>query len=117
MTTSWQGALLDNTRSDGICNGVIPFGLNVGDRRIHADAVDFPVGGQRADDDRHGIFAALGIDDVVEQERLAILFLHAANELPAHQRMQFAVLVDLAVIPLQIDPRRSSSARCCCRSR
>ena len=35
--------------------------------------------------------------DVGEQERLALCLVHAADELPAHQRMQLGILVDRPV--------------------
>src|SRR6185503_10018166 len=49
--------------------------------------------------DHHGnaVLPALGIDHVLEQERLAILLRDAAAELPAHQRMHLGVLVDRAI--------------------
>ena len=59
-----------------------------------ADAVDLAVGGEPADQHRDVVLAALGVGDVGEQERLAVLLLDAAAELPAHQRVHLGVLVD-----------------------
>ena len=86
--------LVDQPRLDRIGDGVIPFGLDVGERRTHADAVDFRIGGNGADHHRHVVFAAEPVGDVGEQEGLALGLVDAADELPAHQRMHFGVLVD-----------------------
>ena len=43
------------------------------------------------------ICGLLAVDDVGEQERLAVLLLDAAAELPAHQRVHLGVLVDRAI--------------------
>ena len=45
--------------------------LDFFDRHAHADAVDRAVGRDRADHDRHRVFAAAAVDDIGEQERLA----------------------------------------------
>ena len=97
ITTSWQAASLTSARRDRIGDGVVPLGLDVLDLRAHADAVDLRVGGDRADHDRHVVFAPAPVDDVGEQERLALVLVDAADELPAHQRMQFGILVDRPV--------------------
>src|SRR5258708_7277760 len=67
--------------------------------RPHAPAgpVDRAVGRDRADDDRDRIFPAAAVDHVGEQEGLPVLLGQAADELPAHQRMQLGVLVDRAI--------------------
>ena len=56
--------------------------------------IDLGRGRERADHHRHVVAAALGVDHVGEQERAALVLRHAAEELPAHQRMQLGVLVD-----------------------
>ncbi len=61
---------------------------------VHADAIDGGVRGQRADHHGDVVAPPAGIDDVGEQERLAVLLGDAAAELPAHQRMHLGVLVD-----------------------
>ncbi len=76
---------------------MVPLRLDVLDRRIHADAVDRPVRRDRPDHDGDIEFAAAAVGHVGEQEGLALRFIHAADELPAHQRMQFGVLVDRPV--------------------
>ena len=43
------------------------------------------------------ICGRLPVDDVGEEERLALGLVHAADELPAHQRMQLGILVDRPV--------------------
>ncbi len=43
------------------------------------------------------VFAPAPVGDVGEQKGLAILLVEAADELPAHQRMQFEILVDRPV--------------------
>jgi hypothetical protein len=67
------------------------------DRHAHADAVDRAVRGNRADHHGHRVFAAMRVDDVGKQKRFALGFLNAADELPAHQRVQLGVLVDRLV--------------------
>ena len=67
------------------------------DLAAHADGVDLRRRRQRADHDRNVVFAALGVGDVGEDEGAALVLRHAADELPAHQRMQLGVLVDRGV--------------------
>ena len=67
------------------------------DLAAHADGVDLRRRRQRADHDRNVVFAALGVGDVGEDEGAALVLGHAADELPAHQRMQLGVLVDRGV--------------------
>src|SRR5580704_9819040 len=67
------------------------------DLATHADGIDLRRRRQRADHDRDVVFAALGVGDIGEHESPAFLFRHAADELPAHQRMQLGVLVDRGV--------------------
>ena len=62
--------------------------------QVHADAVDVPVGGIGADQNRNVVAVALAVDDIGEQERFAISLGNAAAELPADQRMHLRVLVD-----------------------
>src|SRR5262249_36091329 len=64
------------------------------DRTAHAGRVNLRRSGERADHHRHVVAAALAVGDVAEQEGAALLFRHAADELPAHQRMQLGILVD-----------------------
>ena len=70
---------------------------DVVDRTAHAERVDPGRCRERADRHRHVEAAAVGPYHVGEQERAPLLLVEAALELPAHQRMQFGVLVDLAV--------------------
>ena len=53
--------------------------------------------GKAAHQNRYVVFAALGIRDVVKQERLAIFLVDTTAELPAHQRVHLGVLVDFAI--------------------
>src|SRR5439155_23543119 len=46
------------------------------------------------DHHRHVVALALGVDHIAEQERAPLMFGYAADELPAHQRMQLGVLID-----------------------
>ncbi len=89
--------LVDEPRLDRIGDGVIPFGLDVRDLGVHADTVDLRIGGDGADHDGHVVFAPAPVGDVGEQEGLALRLVHAADELPAHQRVQFGILVDRPV--------------------
>ncbi len=66
-------------------------------RHVHADAVDLGRCGIGADHHRQVVAPPLAIDDVGEEERLAVLLGDAAAELPAHQRVHLGVLVDRRV--------------------
>ena len=74
---------------------------NLGDLAAHAHGVDFRRCRQRADHDWNVVFAALGVDYVGEEKRAALILRHAANELPAHQRVQLGVFVDFRVDALE----------------
>ena len=76
---------------------LVPGGADLLDRAAHADRIDLRRGRQRADRDRHVEAASIGADDVGEQEGAALILIEAALELPAHQRVEFGVLVDLAI--------------------
>ncbi len=76
---------------------VVPFGLDFAQGRAHAGRVDRAVRRDRADHDRNAVFSAAAIGDVGEEEGLALGFVHSADELPAHQRVQLRVLVDRPV--------------------
>ena len=97
MTISWHGAFVDDARRQRLRRGRDPARVDLVERAADADAVDFAVGGEPADQHRDVVLAALGVGDVGEQERLAVLLLDAAAELPAHQRVHLGVLVDRAV--------------------
>ena len=64
------------------------------DRLAHADRVDFRRSGERADRDRNVIAPPGAVDDVGEEKGAALLLGEPALKLPAHQRVQLAVLVD-----------------------
>ena len=74
-----------------------PGGADLIDLAAHADGVDVRRRRQRADHDRDVVLAAFGIGDVGEDKGAALVFRHAADELPAHQRMQLGVFVDRRV--------------------
>ena len=67
----------------------------------HADRVNPGRRRQRADRDRNVVTAAVGIDHIGEQEGAPRVLGEAALELPAHQRMQLGVFVDLPLDPHQ----------------
>ena len=92
--------IIDQPRFDRIGDGMIPFGLDVGERRTHADAVNFGIGGDGADHDGYVVCPAQAIDDVCKQESLARGLVDATDKLPAHQRMHFCIFVDRPVDPL-----------------
>ena len=89
--------LVHEARRDRMGDRMVPLGLDVLEFGIHADAVDLRIGGDGADHHRDIVFAPAPVDDVGEQEGLAVILVHAADELPAHQRMQFRIFVDRPV--------------------
>ena len=89
--------VVDDARRDRVARRLDPARIDFLERAADADAVNFLVGGKPADQHRHVVFAALAVDDVGEQECLAVLLLDAAAELPAHQRVHLGVLVDRTV--------------------
>ena len=96
-TTSWQRGALTATGAMGLAMARIqasPIGV---DRLPHADGIDLGRGRERADHDRNIVAPALGVRHMGEQEGAPLVLGHAAQELPAHQRMQLGILVDGAV--------------------
>ena len=89
--------VLDEARLDRGCGRARPACVDLVEIAAQSDAIDFPVGRKAADDDRNVVALAFAVDDIGEQERLALALRNAAAELPAHQRMHFRVLVDRAV--------------------
>jgi hypothetical protein len=86
---------LDDARRHRVCDGVRPARADlVVSRDVHADAVDRGIRGERPDHHGNVVIPPGGIDDVGEQERLAVALGDAAAELPAHQRMHLGVFVD-----------------------
>ena len=71
--------------------------LDLLDRPSHADRIDARRGRERTDRHRDVVAAAGRVDDVGEQECAALILGEPALELPAHQRVQLAVLVDRAI--------------------
>src|SRR5713101_1576332 len=88
------GGALELAWCDGMSDRVIPFPLDFAQGRAHADRVDRAVRRDRPDHDRNVVLAAAAVDDVREEERLPLGFVHPPDELPAHQRMELRVLVD-----------------------
>ena len=78
-------------------DGVRPLVADAVHVAAHAGGIDRTVRGQPADDDGDLVSSPGLVADVGEEECLAVLFLEASGELPAHEGVQFAVLVDLAV--------------------
>ena len=66
-------------------------------RLAHAGRINVRRGRQRPDRHRHVVAPALGVGHIGEQEGAPLVFGQAAEKLPAHQRMQFSVLVDRVV--------------------
>ena len=94
--------VVDEPRRDRLLRRRDPAGVDLLERAVDADAVDFAVGGEPADQHRDVVLAALAVDHVGEQERLAVLLGDAAAELPAHQRVHLGVLVDRPIDPDQL---------------
>ena len=97
MTTSWQAPDATTIGGIGFATACSPGLADVGDRLAHADGVNLRRGGQSADGDRNVITPSRAIDDVGEQKSPAIIFGEPALKLPAHQRVQLAILVDRPV--------------------
>ena len=91
------GAGGHDLRRDRLGDRVIPRLADLVDRTAHADGVDLGRGGERADRDRNVVAAARAVDYVGKKKSATLVFGEAALELPAHQRVQLAVLVDRAV--------------------
>ena len=87
----------DRVGRDRVVEGVNPGLLDLVDGHAHAERIDLAVGGQAAHQHRDVELAPLAVDHVGEQECLAVFFVDAASELPAHQRVHLGVLVDLAL--------------------
>ena len=84
----------DDVGRDRVAHGPGPERADVLQGNVQTGAVDFLIGGQRADHHGDVEAAAPGIGDVGEQEGPPIGFRDAAAELPADQRMQLGILVD-----------------------
>ena len=95
------------------------------DRLAHADGIDFRRSGKRANHDGHVVPPPLGIANVREQERPPLVLRDAAEELPAHQRVQLGVLVDgpvdaqektacckISKMLLEVETRAAMLSRC-----
>ena len=84
----------DHDRINRMRDGMRPGLADVLDRLAHAGRVDFRRGAERADRDRNVVAPPGAVDHVGEQKGAALLLGQPALELPAHQRVQLAVLVD-----------------------
>ncbi len=89
--------VVHDARRDRVLRRLDPALVDLLQLAADADPINFPVGGEHADGDRNVVFALLAVGDVGEQERLAVLLLDAAAELPAHQGVHLGVLVDRPV--------------------
>ena len=87
----------DGNRRKGTGNGPHPGCPDGLDRLSHPDGIDLRRGRERADHDRNIVTPALRVRHIGEQERAPLVFRHATEELPAHQRMQLGILVDGAI--------------------
>ena len=97
MTTSWHGAAVTATGGIGLAMARIQAAPMSSTLSPHADRIDLRRRRERADHDGHVVAPALGVDHVGEQEGAPRALGDAAEELPAHQRVQLGVLVDGAV--------------------
>src|SRR5262249_19252504 len=87
----------DHGRRKRLSDRTHPRLADVLDRLAHADGIDRGRGRKRADHHRNVVPPALGVDHVGEQESAPLVLRDAAEELPAHQRMQLGILVDGAI--------------------
>jgi hypothetical protein len=93
------GGRIHEDRRNGMGNGLLPRRANIFHLLAHADRINPRRGRERAHHHGHVVAPPLGIDDMGEQEGAPFVFRHAAEELPAHQRMQLGVFVDRPVHP------------------
>ena len=84
----------DRDGRDRLRDRMQPRLADVFDGLAHAHRVDARRGRERAHGYGNVVAPAFRIDDVREEERAPLIFRYAAQELPAHQRMQLGVLVD-----------------------
>ena len=96
----------DDPRRDRILHGVHPALVDFLERTADPDPIDVAVGRQPSYQHRDVVFAALAVDHVGEEERLAVLLRDAAAKLPPHQRVHFGILVDRPVDGDQLSGRR-----------
>jgi hypothetical protein len=87
----------DCHRRDRIRNRAIPAVLHLFGFAAHAEAIHLTIRGKRAYYHGKCKLAATPVNDIGEEESLALLFFNAADELPAHERMQFCILIHSAV--------------------
>jgi hypothetical protein len=91
-------------------DGVAPGCLNFIDRPAHADRINPRRCAERSDRDRRVVAVAGGIDHMGEKKCPSLTLGEAALKLPAHQRVQFGVLVDRTVDagdqPLRLERRQ-----------
>src|SRR5262249_40906055 len=78
---AWR--VLDDARWDRTLDRAQPALVHLLERAAKPDAIDLAVGRKPADQHRDVVFAALAVDHIGEQERLAVLLGDAATELPA----------------------------------
>ena len=93
--------VVNHLRRNGVGNGAVPAGLNFLNRRTHANAVNFTIGGQCTHHNGYVVFAALRIDNVGKQKCFSLSLIHATHELPTNQRMELGVFVDRSIDDLQ----------------
>ena len=118
------GRRMDPRRRNRIGDRPHPGAADFRDRLPHADGVNVGRSGKRADHDRDIVAPTLGVGDVGEQERSPLVLGNAAQELPAHQRMQLGILVDrpldahqqavgleIGQVMLEIEPRAAALQR------
>src|SRR6266849_5801132 len=86
--------VLDDSWRDRFRHRAVPGLVDSVQGTAHADAVDLPARGERADHDRDLVFASLAVGYVSEQERFSVRLLDTAAELPAYERVHFGVFVD-----------------------
>ncbi len=88
------GRIFDEHRLVLVLFGIVPLFLDIFDLAADADAVNLPIRGKDSHRHRHVVAASCAVDDVLEQECLALRFRNAAAKLPAHQWVHLGIFVD-----------------------
>lgn len=76
--------------------GIGPYVVDLFRLTHEPHGVNFRRRGEGTDRDRHVIFSSLGINHILKEESLPLIFFQA-TELPPHERHQLGILVDLAL--------------------
>jgi hypothetical protein len=90
------GPALDDPRRDRVVLRPLPRLVDLVGSALHPERVDVPGASDEADDDRRVVLAARAVDDVVEEEGLA-LGLRKSAELQPDEWVELRVLVDRCI--------------------